>query len=329
MLLFLQRKHILKNKIAVIGKMFEKQIIIYGEIQSDAVKLQKLLKKQDKHVQKSFKKNKNVNENINISSIIQKLQKIYNCNKNKFINLDSKEFDFQESRLVKSIKRIAYKCILDSDSVTKRAFKQLKFYAKKNIYHQDWYHKIIYCSKKGHLQIKKQKKARLRKQVKNYILFFYCEVDSNQIQVEFHKLCLKMNKKTFKIMFVFKNLLQVFYINIQKVNTFQLLRWLAKGREQNLKISSIKKIQILIKQALASNAIMRTLTHFLRFLWILNLQMKLRKFQDLIRELTQQYQRRMEHYKVNQVSTIAAMGESINLPQNKLQGIVAYSKNKE
>ncbi|KAL4459830.1 hypothetical protein ABPG74_003356 [Tetrahymena malaccensis] len=311
--------------LAVIGRMFEKQIIIYGKIQSDAVKLWNILKKQDKNLFKSLLSEYQINKDLNISNIIQKLLKIYRCNQNKFVNLDSKEFDFQESRLAKSIKRLAYQCILDRDPATKRAFKQLKSHAKKNIIQQDWYRLYITINHRIFAQNSfiSQKRISTNYEIK--------ESSPDKISKNLLSPFLLRSRQQSNLskisQMMFKNDLK----NLENSVCFQKHNLsVAKFQEnQNKNIRNFNKISV-NKQSYPVKT--NSLPEILVDTKSLNEAFKVLKFDqsinfDLIQELII-----LEAYgailnKPNFYN--CCYGESIHLPQNKIQGIVAFSKNKQ
>ncbi|EAR90814.2 transmembrane protein, putative (macronuclear) [Tetrahymena thermophila SB210] len=138
-----ERKHMYQNEIAVTGELFKKQIILYGKVQSDALTLWKMLRKQDKSLNQSLKDEYKLNQTIDVYNLVSKLEKVYHENTKKFPYLDPREFDFHDSRLVRSVKRLAYQVVLDNDQTTLEVFEKLKKFSTKNFGYQDWYKKYL------------------------------------------------------------------------------------------------------------------------------------------------------------------------------------------
>ncbi|KAL4459827.1 hypothetical protein ABPG74_003353 [Tetrahymena malaccensis] len=138
-----ERKHMYKNEIAVTGEMYKKQIILYGKVQSDTLILWKMLKKQDKSLEQQLLEEYKLSQSIDIYNLVSRLDNLYHENTKKFPYLDPREFDFDDSRLVRSVKRLAYQVILQNDSTTLEVFKKLKKFSIKNFGLQDWYKKYV------------------------------------------------------------------------------------------------------------------------------------------------------------------------------------------
>ncbi|EAR90815.2 transmembrane protein, putative (macronuclear) [Tetrahymena thermophila SB210] len=138
-----ERKHMYQNEIAVTGKLFKKQIILYGKVQSDASALWKILRKQDKSLEQSLIDEYKLNQTIDVYNLVSKLEKAYHENTKKFPYLDPREFDFHDSRLVRSVKRLAYQVVLDNDPTTLEVLEKLKKCSIKNFGYQDWYKKYL------------------------------------------------------------------------------------------------------------------------------------------------------------------------------------------
>ncbi|KAL4506671.1 hypothetical protein ABPG72_000242 [Tetrahymena utriculariae] len=139
-----ERKHMYQNKIAVTGELFKKKIILYGKVQPDTSTLWKIQgSKTSLWGSQSQIDEYKLNQSIDIYNLVSKLEKVYHENTKKFPYLDPREFDFHESRLVRSVKRLAYQVILENDSTTLEVFKKLKKFSMKNFGYQDWY-KIIF-----------------------------------------------------------------------------------------------------------------------------------------------------------------------------------------
>ncbi|EAR90818.3 MFS transporter, putative (macronuclear) [Tetrahymena thermophila SB210] len=138
-LFLLERKNMYQNEVAVVGQMYKKQIIIYGNVQQDGLTLWNMLKKQNKKLKENLVQEYKQNNTIDIYEIITQLEKIYYKNQIKFPYIDPREFDFDDSRMVRTIKRIAYQCVLEKNPNTNKAYEKLKKYSLKNFGRKDWY----------------------------------------------------------------------------------------------------------------------------------------------------------------------------------------------
>ncbi|KAL4459831.1 hypothetical protein ABPG74_003357 [Tetrahymena malaccensis] len=134
-----EKKNMYQNEVAVVGQMFKKQIIIYGNVQEDGLKLWNMLIKQNKKLKESIVQEYKQNNTIDIYEIINKLEQIYYKNQIKFPLIDPREFDFDDSRMVRTIKRLAYQCVLEQNPNTNKVYKKLKNYSLKNFGRKDWY----------------------------------------------------------------------------------------------------------------------------------------------------------------------------------------------
>ncbi|KAL4506663.1 hypothetical protein ABPG72_000234 [Tetrahymena utriculariae] len=138
-LFMLERKNMYQNEVAVVGQMFKKQIIIYGNVQEDGLKLWNMLKKQNIKLKENIVQEYKSNNTIDIYEIICQLEKIYYQNQIKFPLIDPREFDFDDSRMVRTIKRLAYQCVLEENPNTNKVYQKLKKYSLKNFGRKDWY----------------------------------------------------------------------------------------------------------------------------------------------------------------------------------------------
>ncbi|EAR90819.2 hypothetical protein TTHERM_00142260 (macronuclear) [Tetrahymena thermophila SB210] len=161
----LEKNNIYQTETAIIGKHFEKKIILYGSVQADAIKLWELYKKRNKDIEQKIQNDYKQNKLVDIYAILKQIEVIYQQLKQEFPKLDPREFDFDDSRLVRSIKRQIYEILLLQNPSTFQVYKLLKDHAIQTTKRRkDWYK--LYLQINNSNQKQKESQNQVKKNLK-------------------------------------------------------------------------------------------------------------------------------------------------------------------
>ncbi|KAL4511968.1 hypothetical protein ABPG72_012813 [Tetrahymena utriculariae] len=136
---FMERFYLYSDECAIVGEVYKKQIILMNEVWEETEKLWKLFLSINKgfgnKVQKEYQKEKT----INMQYVINRLFLVYTDYQQKFPNIDPREFEFDDSRLTRVVKRFCYESILKKDKNTKKILNLLIQIGSKTYRKKDWY----------------------------------------------------------------------------------------------------------------------------------------------------------------------------------------------
>ncbi|KAL4500462.1 hypothetical protein ABPG72_003413 [Tetrahymena utriculariae] len=142
-LIIMESSYMYSNETAIAGDLYRKQIVMFDNVQHNANKLWILYKKENKQYVKEIKQMYIKEKNINISKIMKKVFQTFEKNIKQFSSLDPREFDFDESRLLRVIKGKVIQILLGDDQETKQVLKFLRKQGKKQFSKNDWYKRYI------------------------------------------------------------------------------------------------------------------------------------------------------------------------------------------
>ncbi|KAL4459833.1 hypothetical protein ABPG74_003359 [Tetrahymena malaccensis] len=138
--LCLFERYLMHNpEVAVVGKMFQKQIILIDEITHDLLDIWNNFLKQNKLFKQQLISEYKSTKKFNFKQVISQLQQLYTINQKKYKNIDPREFDFSDSRTVRIVKKLIIDILLNEDKNTKKLYSKLVKYAKKKQGRNDWY----------------------------------------------------------------------------------------------------------------------------------------------------------------------------------------------
>ncbi|KAL4471732.1 hypothetical protein ABPG74_008625 [Tetrahymena malaccensis] len=136
---FMERFYLYSNECAVVGEVYKKQIILMNEVWQETENLWKLFISINKGFESQLQKQYQKEKTINIQSIINKLFQVYTDYLKKFPNIDPREFEFDDSRTVRVVKRFCYDFILKKDKNTQKILNRLIKIGSKTYSKKDWY----------------------------------------------------------------------------------------------------------------------------------------------------------------------------------------------
>ncbi|KAL4454313.1 hypothetical protein ABPG74_012270 [Tetrahymena malaccensis] len=142
-LIFMESSYMYSSETATVGELYKKQIVIFENVQDNANKLWKVYKKSNPSYVKEIKQMYLKEKSINISEIMKKLFNTFEKNQKSFASLDPREFDFDESRLLRVIKGKVIRILLDDDKETKQVLKYLRKQGTKQYSRNDWYKRYV------------------------------------------------------------------------------------------------------------------------------------------------------------------------------------------
>ncbi|EAR90810.2 hypothetical protein TTHERM_00141180 (macronuclear) [Tetrahymena thermophila SB210] len=137
---FIMKKfYLYSSESAVVGEVYKKQIVLMNEIWEEAEKLWKFFLSVNKNFNNQILQEYQTHKALNTIEIMARVYKVYLDNQKRFINIDPREFEFIDSRLVRMVKRFCYQIILNKDQQTQKALQYLKRLGKKTNTDKDWY----------------------------------------------------------------------------------------------------------------------------------------------------------------------------------------------
>ncbi|EAR97574.2 MFS transporter (macronuclear) [Tetrahymena thermophila SB210] len=142
--LFMQSYYLYSSDIVIVGELYKKQIVLFDDVQNHARQLWKNLNKQNKNLQSEIIFQYTQQNSINIQTIMQQMHQIFDQNHKIYSTLDPREFDFDDSRLSRTIRGYVLKILLDKDKFTTQLLKFLKKEGSKKYSKNDWYKNYIH-----------------------------------------------------------------------------------------------------------------------------------------------------------------------------------------
>ncbi|EAS04253.3 MFS transporter (macronuclear) [Tetrahymena thermophila SB210] len=142
-LILMESSYMYSNETAIAGELYRKQIVIFDNVQDNANKLWTLYKKENQKFLNEIKQMYLKEKSINISEIMKKMFQTFEKNQKKFSSLDPREFDFDESRLLRVIKGKLIRILLNDDKETKQVLKYLRKQGTKYFSKNDWYKRYV------------------------------------------------------------------------------------------------------------------------------------------------------------------------------------------
>ncbi|EDK31886.2 MFS transporter, putative (macronuclear) [Tetrahymena thermophila SB210] len=139
----LQDKYQYSSDQATVGKVFKKQIVLMNQIWGDAKKLWKLYLQKNKQFEQELIQKFTQNKKIDIALIIACIYQIYLDDKDKYPQINQREFEFLDSKLSRIFKRFCYQIILKQDKSTQQALNHLKHIGTKINSDNDWYKSFV------------------------------------------------------------------------------------------------------------------------------------------------------------------------------------------
>ncbi|EAR90813.2 MFS transporter, putative (macronuclear) [Tetrahymena thermophila SB210] len=139
----LQDKYQYSSDQATVGKVFKKQIVLMNQIWGDAKRLWKIYLQKNKKFEQELILQFTKNKKIDIALIIACIYQIYLDDKDKYPQINQREFEFLDSKLSRIFKRFCYQVILKQDKSTQQALKLLKRIGKKINSDNDWYKSFV------------------------------------------------------------------------------------------------------------------------------------------------------------------------------------------
>ncbi|EAR94417.2 hypothetical protein TTHERM_00046100 (macronuclear) [Tetrahymena thermophila SB210] len=136
---FMERFYLYSNECAIVGEVYKKQIILMNEVWEETEKLWKLFISINKGFGNKLLQEYKKEKTINLQSVINRLFQVYTEYQKKFPNIDHREFEFDDSRLTRVVKRFCYEFILQKDKNTKKILNHLKKIGSKTYRNKDWY----------------------------------------------------------------------------------------------------------------------------------------------------------------------------------------------
>ncbi|KAL4506674.1 hypothetical protein ABPG72_000245 [Tetrahymena utriculariae] len=137
---FIMKKfYLYSSESAVVGEVYKKQIILMNEMWEETEKLWKFFLQVNKNFSNEILQEYQTHKTLNTIEIMARVYKVYLDNQKKFFNIDPREFEFIDSRLVRIIKRFCYQIILKRDQKTQKVLEYLKKVGKKTNTSKDWY----------------------------------------------------------------------------------------------------------------------------------------------------------------------------------------------
>ncbi|KAL4471731.1 hypothetical protein ABPG74_008624 [Tetrahymena malaccensis] len=136
---FMERFYLYSNEYAIVGEVYKKQIILMNEVQEETEKLWKLFLSKNNGFENKINQEYQNSKAISIQSVMNELFQVYTEHLKKFSNIDPREFEFDDSRLVRVVKRFCYEFILKKDKNTQKILNRLIKIGSKTYTKKDWY----------------------------------------------------------------------------------------------------------------------------------------------------------------------------------------------
>ncbi|KAL4511966.1 hypothetical protein ABPG72_012811 [Tetrahymena utriculariae] len=193
---FMERFYLFSDEYAIVGEVYKKQIILMNEVWQETEKLWKLFLSISKNFGSEIQKQYQKEKTINIQSVMNRLFQIYTDQQSKFPNIDPREFEFDDSRLTRVVKRFCYEFILKKDKNTQKILNRLKQIGSKTYKKKDWYKQFATINYNFEVSKNKvmQKSSKLDQKLNQNPLIL-CQLSSKLNQTDCQNISLDLKKE--------------------------------------------------------------------------------------------------------------------------------------